>query len=274
MHISDALPMSPVASEPPKSRRTKRTKEAKAVASTKKDSKSSKKVKREGEDLNKMMFGKSHEWKDGQDANGGGDDLNKQLGVSKPDWKDQDLGLNQVAFDDSTMPVPVCSCTGVLRPCYKWGNGALTADSGQLAITTGLSPIQVYIHPNLPEMSVIEEDKKVEAEEAVKGGELLFCGPRAGAPLVGARFHCKVTWSLPLGFGRSSASTFGLSPRVVHLVIVWHWMSKDVAALLGGATRRGNLVKEIDFSGIAQQLCPNCQSITSLEQQLGGIIQL
>uniref|UniRef100_A0A5B7CBI0 GAGA-binding transcriptional activator n=1 Tax=Davidia involucrata TaxID=16924 RepID=A0A5B7CBI0_DAVIN len=120
MHTSDALPMSPVAPEPAKSRRTKRTKEAKAVASTKKDSKPSKKVKREGEDLNKMMFGKSHEWKGGQDV---GDDLNKQLGVSKPDWKDQDLGLNQVAFDESTMPVPVCSCTGVLRPCYKWGNG-------------------------------------------------------------------------------------------------------------------------------------------------------
>ncbi|CAK9148251.1 unnamed protein product [Ilex paraguariensis] len=119
MHINDAIPMSPVAPEPAKSRRTKRTKEVKATTSNKKASKPSKKVKREGEDLNKTMFGKSHEWKGGQEMGGGGG----QLGLSKPDWKDQDLGLNQVAFDDSTMPVPVCSCTGFLRPCYKWGNG-------------------------------------------------------------------------------------------------------------------------------------------------------
>ncbi|XP_071702586.1 barley B recombinant-like protein D isoform X2 [Rutidosis leptorrhynchoides] len=37
-------------------------------------------------------------------------------------WKDQ-LGLNQVSFDESSMPVPVCSCTGVPQPCYRWGNG-------------------------------------------------------------------------------------------------------------------------------------------------------
>lgn len=37
-------------------------------------------------------------------------------------WKDQ-LGLNQVNFDESAMPVPVCSCTGVPQPCYRWGNG-------------------------------------------------------------------------------------------------------------------------------------------------------
>ncbi|PSS21361.1 Protein BASIC like, partial [Actinidia chinensis var. chinensis] len=33
------------------------------------------------------------------------------------------LGLNQVIFDESTMPVPICSCTGAPQPCYKWGNG-------------------------------------------------------------------------------------------------------------------------------------------------------
>lgn len=37
-------------------------------------------------------------------------------------WKDN-LELNQVNFDDSAMPIPVCSCTGVPQPCYKWGNG-------------------------------------------------------------------------------------------------------------------------------------------------------
>ncbi|KAJ0968781.1 hypothetical protein J5N97_021658 [Dioscorea zingiberensis] len=43
---------------------------------------------------------------------------------AKPlEWKGQELGLNMVAFDDSTMPIPVCSCTGEPHQCYKWGNG-------------------------------------------------------------------------------------------------------------------------------------------------------
>lgn len=37
-------------------------------------------------------------------------------------WKDN-LELNQVNYDDTAMPVPVCSCTGVPQPCYKWGSG-------------------------------------------------------------------------------------------------------------------------------------------------------
>lgn len=37
-------------------------------------------------------------------------------------WKDE-LGLNQVNFDESAMPVPVCSCTGAPQPCYRWGSG-------------------------------------------------------------------------------------------------------------------------------------------------------
>ncbi|KAF3446748.1 hypothetical protein FNV43_RR11928 [Rhamnella rubrinervis] len=123
MHTTDSLPISPDASDAAKSRRAKRTKEAKPISPNKKASKAPRKVKRENEDLNKMTFGKSHEWKGGHDIVGGGDDLNKQLVVSKSDWKGQDLGLNQVAYDESTMPAPVCSCTGVLRQCYKWGNG-------------------------------------------------------------------------------------------------------------------------------------------------------
>lgn len=112
LHMTDTVPMSPVAPEPAKTRRPKRTKETKPPS--RKTSKSSKKVKQEGEDLNKTMFGKN-----GLDM-GCGDD---ELGGSKQDWKDQDLGLNLVAFDVTIMPVPICSCTGVLRPCYKWGNG-------------------------------------------------------------------------------------------------------------------------------------------------------
>lgn len=35
----------------------------------------------------------------------------------------QILGLNRVDYDDSIMPAPGCSCTGVFRQCYKWGDG-------------------------------------------------------------------------------------------------------------------------------------------------------
>lgn len=125
MHTSDALAISQVTSEPAKSRRAKRTKETKGMPSDKKASRPPRKIKRESDDLNKIMFGKSNDWKSEQeqDMGGGGDDLNRQSGGPKTDWKGQDLGLNQVVFDESTMPAPVCSCTGILRQCYKWGNG-------------------------------------------------------------------------------------------------------------------------------------------------------
>ncbi|KAL3634271.1 Protein BASIC PENTACYSTEINE6 [Castilleja foliolosa] len=84
---------------------------------TKKTPKSSKKVKREAED-NTV---KSQGWKSG------------------PNF----LGLNEVVFDETTMPAPVCSCTGVLRQCYKWGNGGWQSS----CCTTNLS---MYPLPALP----------------------------------------------------------------------------------------------------------------------------
>ncbi|CAA2975615.1 protein BASIC PENTACYSTEINE5-like [Olea europaea var. sylvestris] len=54
-------------------------------------------------------------------------DLNRHVTTygSKAEWDAQDFGvMNQlIHFDESSMPVPVCSCTGVARHCYKWGNG-------------------------------------------------------------------------------------------------------------------------------------------------------
>nr|GMD94467.1 protein BASIC PENTACYSTEINE6-like [Ipomoea batatas] len=124
MHLSDAIPTSPADPEPAKPRRNKRAKEPKP-ATPKKTSKPSKKAKKEADDLNKTM-------------------CDRQLGMSRPDWKDQDLGLNQVSFDESTMPVPVCSCTGVLRPCYKWGNGGWQSS----CCTTNLSMYPLPAIPN------------------------------------------------------------------------------------------------------------------------------
>ncbi|KAI9201687.1 hypothetical protein LWI28_027437 [Acer negundo] len=144
MHPSDALPVSPGASEAAKPRRGKRTKDPKTMSPNKKTSKSPRKIKRENEDLNKIVFGKTNEWKSAHDLEAGDDDVNKQLVVSKTDWKGQVLGLNQVTFDESTMPAPVCSCTGVLRQCYKWGNGGWQS----ACCTTTLSMYPLPAVPN------------------------------------------------------------------------------------------------------------------------------
>ncbi|XP_059645357.1 protein BASIC PENTACYSTEINE6-like isoform X2 [Cornus florida] len=115
---SDAYPITGVASETAKTRKVKQTKETKAIPA-KKSSKSSGKGKKGSEALNKQMtVATSNAWKNEQDLGGDDDDLDRQLVV----WKDE-LGFNQVDFDESTMPVPVCSCTGAPQPCYKWGNG-------------------------------------------------------------------------------------------------------------------------------------------------------
>lgn len=59
-----------------------------------------------------------------KECSGVGEDPNKQISELKYlEWKVQDLGLNQVPFDESVMQPPGCSCTGKLQHCYKWGNG-------------------------------------------------------------------------------------------------------------------------------------------------------
>lgn len=141
VQVPDALPLTSVPPENAKSRKVKRPKEPNSTSPNKKTSKPGRKPKREGEDLNKIMFSKSQDWKGMQDM--GGSDGYKQLGGPKSDWKGPDLGLNQVAFDESTMPPPVCSCTGVYRQCYKWGNGGWQSS----CCTTTIS---VYPLPAVP----------------------------------------------------------------------------------------------------------------------------
>ncbi|KAH9610643.1 hypothetical protein KSS87_017131 [Heliosperma pusillum] len=103
----------PVESDNVKIRKVKRAKDPNAMPPAKKTSKGGRKVKREDDDVNNMFSNKSQEWKGMQDMDTG----------IKHEWKSPDLGLNQVAYDETSMPSPVCSCTGVYRQCYKWGNG-------------------------------------------------------------------------------------------------------------------------------------------------------
>ncbi|KAL0848478.1 hypothetical protein Bca101_021725 [Brassica carinata] len=118
MEPNDGLQTSPSALDSSaKPKRGKRAKEPKATTTTKasgnkRGPKNPRKVKKENEeDLTKIMFVKNYD--EEEEATG-----------SKPDWKSQEtVGLNRVVYDETTMPPPVCSCTGVLRQCYKWGNG-------------------------------------------------------------------------------------------------------------------------------------------------------
>ncbi|KAK2981892.1 hypothetical protein RJ640_016298 [Escallonia rubra] len=109
---SDALQTTGLPSETAKPRKIKKIKET-----TK--SKSPKVSKKGGEGLSRQLPPThSSSWKSEQDLGDDEENLDRHLVA----WKDN-LGLNQVNFDESAMPVPVCSCTGVPQPCYKWGNG-------------------------------------------------------------------------------------------------------------------------------------------------------
>ncbi|RWR81755.1 barley B recombinant-like protein D isoform X1 [Cinnamomum micranthum f. kanehirae] len=144
MPITEAIPISVASEAAAKPRRAKRKKDTKAqLPSSVKASKPRRKGKKGGEDLNKQVSGaKQLEWK-GHELMGC-EDLNKQLSVTKHEWKGQDLGLNQVSFDETSMPVPVCSCTGSSQQCYKWGNGGWQS----ACCTTTLSMYPLPLMPN------------------------------------------------------------------------------------------------------------------------------
>lgn len=120
LHITEALPITAISANEVKSNLLKRTKVNKGIST--KPVKPVKKGKKVGEDLNR------HVTTDG----------------SKAEWDAQDLScINQINFDESTMPIPVCTCTGVARQCYKWGNGGWQSS----CCTTSLS---VYPLPQIP----------------------------------------------------------------------------------------------------------------------------
>lgn len=84
-----------------------------------KPTKSPRGSKRVAEGKNKQVKNSipHNEWSSSQELDSEEDDLDKQ-----GSWKDN-MGLNQINFDESAMPVPVCSCTGSPQPCYRWGSG-------------------------------------------------------------------------------------------------------------------------------------------------------
>lgn len=145
LHIIEAIPLSSlVTSGIAKSNGNKHMKESEPISTDKKAQKNPKKQKRESDASNKLIFGKSHEWTDEHDVGSMSDDFGKPIVYSKSDWKDQDLELNLIIYDDTIMPPPVCSCTGVVRQCYKWGNGGWQSS----CCTTSISQYPLPSVPN------------------------------------------------------------------------------------------------------------------------------
>lgn len=129
MHISEAYPIS---TAPGSAGKAKKPKKNNSQASP---------LKRPSGVLRKTKK-TTGDWRD-VGMSGGGEDP-AHASVMKNEWKDQDLGLNQVAFDESSMPAPACSCTGNLRQCYKWGNGGWQSS----CCTMSMSMYPLPVMPN------------------------------------------------------------------------------------------------------------------------------
>lgn len=100
--------------ETAKPRRGRQMKDGKAT----KSAKSPRSGKRTAEAPSKQVNSATYNgWANEQGLESDEEYLDKQVS-----WKDN-LGLNQINFDESAMPVPVCTCTGSPQPCYRWGNG-------------------------------------------------------------------------------------------------------------------------------------------------------
>lgn len=127
MHISEAYPISIASGNAGKIKRSKKN--------------SSSPMKRPSGVLRKTKKA-TGDWRD-VGMSGGGEDPARES-VMKNEWKDQDLGLNQVAYDESSMPAPSCSCTGKLRQCYKWGNGGWQSS----CCTMSMSMYPLPVMPN------------------------------------------------------------------------------------------------------------------------------
>lgn len=130
--VPDPMQMIPsVASEaePGKDKKVKQTRNCKRRARSK--------------DLSKQVtVASSSGWQNLPDSSTNSDDPSGEAGVSRPEWKDY-LGLNLVDFDEATIAVPICSCTGEPQQCYKWGNGGWQS----ACCTTTLS---MYPLPQMP----------------------------------------------------------------------------------------------------------------------------
>lgn len=115
--ITDALPITVVPSDAAKPDQAKRIKVKKNTTT-----KSPTKLKKVREDLNRHVT----------------------TSGTKAEWDAQETGSGHlIHFNESSMPAPVCSCTGVPRQCYKWGKGGWQSS----CCTTTLS---VYPLPQMP----------------------------------------------------------------------------------------------------------------------------
>ncbi|KAI3898793.1 hypothetical protein MKW92_027281 [Papaver armeniacum] len=116
MHIHDNTSLSAVLPESPKPGPGGRPVENKLISSSEMTASkppSRKRAKREGEGATV-----ANTYEQYMCGNGSGEEEEDQQ------WtKLEQRGLKQVNFDASNMLPPVCSCTGALQQCYRWGKG-------------------------------------------------------------------------------------------------------------------------------------------------------
>lgn len=73
-----------------------------------------------------------------------GQQTNGELAVVKYEKKDHDYTVNNITFDASAIPIPVCSCTGIPQQCYRWGSGGWQS----ACCTTSISMYPLPMNPN------------------------------------------------------------------------------------------------------------------------------
>lgn len=149
MHITNAYPISSIPDNGMKPKRCGRPRKdvnkSQSVPSKKpKRTPTSTMKKKKGEDLNKQVTIAKSPWRGQQVLFSNSEDQNKMVLSAEHEWRVLDLGLNQVTFDETTMAVPGCSCTGSLKQCYKWGNGGWQS----ACCTTTLSQHPLPVIPN------------------------------------------------------------------------------------------------------------------------------
>ncbi|CAL9129426.1 unnamed protein product [Musa textilis] len=145
MHITEAYPISMVPDYSEKEMKAKKISTSTQATPHKRSSKSLRKSKKgRGDDSNKLVSrAKKHGNLKGQEMVGGKKDLN-EVPMMTDTWRNCNLGFDEFSVNELSVPAPVCSCTGKLRQCYRWGDFGWQSS----CCTSSLSMYPLPVMPN------------------------------------------------------------------------------------------------------------------------------
>ncbi|URE35961.1 WD domain, G-beta repeat [Musa troglodytarum] len=145
MHITEAYPISMVPDYSEKEMKAKKISTSTQATPHKRSSKSLRKSKKgRGDDSNKLVSrAKKHGKLKGQEMVGGKKDLN-EVPMMTDTWRNCNLGFDEFSVNELSVPAPVCSCTGKLRQCYRWGDFGWQSS----CCTSSLSMYPLPVMPN------------------------------------------------------------------------------------------------------------------------------